>query len=94
MTVSKDDLPHQKVLDTYFENGKLKQLPMKHAKRLIVLEHIAQDFESGRLYSEKELNGIIMRHFDDYCTIRREMVDGGMLQRNQEGYWVPDEVKT
>jgi len=32
--------------------------------------------------------------FDDYCTIRREMVDGGMLQRNQEGYWVPDEVKT
>lgn len=50
--------------------------------------------EPGRFYSEKELNSIIMRYFDDYCTIRREMVDLGMMQRNQEAYWVPGEAKT
>ena len=40
MTESKDRLQQQKVLDTFFEDGKLKQLPVKHFKRVIVLEHI------------------------------------------------------
>ena len=94
MTDCKDKLQQQKVLDTFFEDGKLKQLPVKHLKRVIVLERILQDFESGRLYTEKEVNGIIERYYGDYCTVRREMVDRGMMRRNQEGYWVADEVKT
>jgi len=83
----------RKVLETFFRHGRLEKLPAQHKKRLIVLEQFALKFEPGRRYPEPEVNGLIMPLFDDYCTIRRLLVDEGMIQRDGSNYW-REETKT
>jgi hypothetical protein len=77
----------RKVLDTFFRNGRLENLPAQHKKRLIVLEAFARRFEPGRRYGEQEVTGLILPVFDDYCTIRRLLVDEGMVRREGLEYW-------
>jgi hypothetical protein len=76
----------RKVLDTFFRHGRLEKLPAQHKKRLIVLEQFALLFERGRRYSEQEVTGLIQPLFSDYCTIRRLLVDEGLISRNATGY--------
>lgn len=77
----------RKVIDTFFHNGMLEKLPAQHKKRLIVLEQFALRFEPGRRYSETEVTGLIRPLFDDYCTVRRLLVDEGIIHRNGANYW-------
>ncbi len=77
----------RKVLETFFRDGRLEKLPAQHKKRLIVLERLALLFESGRRYDEQEVTGLILPLFDDYCTIRRLLVDEGMVRRDGAHYW-------
>lgn len=77
----------RKVLDSFFRNGRLEKLPAQHKKRLIVLEQFAQRFESGRRYGEQEVTGLITPLFDDYCAIRRLLVDEGLVRRDGALYW-------
>jgi biotin operon repressor len=73
----------QRTLDTFFANGRLRQLPAQRKKRQVVLAAIAADFAPGREYAEDEVNAIIGARYDDYCTVRRELVDDGILQRDK-----------
>jgi len=77
----------QKVIDTFFEYGKLKAIPAQRKKRRIILEEIAKDFEMGKTYDEKEVNLIIAAYHDDFCTIRREMILEGLMARDHQVYW-------
>lgn len=77
----------RKVLETFFRHGTLEKLPTQHKKRLIVLEQFAGRFEPERHYSEQEVTGLIMPLFDDYCTIRRLLVDEGLIRREGATYW-------
>ena len=77
----------QKVIDTFFEYGKLKAIPTQLKKERIVLEVIAEAFEFNRMYSEREVNIIIADFHDDFCTIRRDMVSERLLGRNGMEYW-------
>ncbi|BDV42161.1 hypothetical protein GURASL_10840 [Geotalea uraniireducens] len=77
----------RKVLESFFRHGRLEKLPTQQKKRLIVLEQFARNFEPGRRYSEAEVTGLIMPLFDDYCTIRRLLVDEGMIRRDGSAYW-------
>lgn len=77
----------QKVLDAFFEYGKLKTIPSQRKKERIVLEYIVGAFEYGRMYPEKEVNLIISDYYDDFCTLRRDMVCEGLLGRSSVGYW-------
>ena len=49
----------QKVIDAFFEYGRLKSIPAQRKKERIVLEEITRAFEPGRIYSEREVNIII-----------------------------------
>lgn len=77
----------RKTLEAFFRQGRLEKLPAQHKKRLIVLEQFAVRFEPGRRYSEQEVTGLIVPVFDDYCTIRRLLVDEGLIRRDDSGYW-------
>lgn len=77
----------RKVLETFFKHGRLEKLPAQRKKRLIVLEQFALRFESGRRYDEQDVTGLITPVFDDYCTIRRLLVDEGMVRRDGACYW-------
>lgn len=83
----REDAYRQKVIDSFFVYGKLKSIPAQQKKERIVLEVIAQTFEYDRVYSEREVNIIIADFYDDFCTIRRDMIGEGLLDRNMEGYW-------
>ena len=76
----------QKVIDTFFEYGKLKSIPVQRKKKLICYEVIAEKFVPGKVYNEKELNEIISSVHEDYCTIRRDMIGEGILQRSKGEY--------
>lgn len=78
---------HRKVLDTFFCHGLLERLPAQYKKRRIVLEEFALHFEPGRRYQEAEVTGIIRPLFDDYCMIRRLLVDEQLLRREGTTYW-------
>lgn len=77
----------QKVIDAFFEYGKLKAIPAQRKKERIILEVIADAFAFDQLYSEREVNIIIADFHDDFCTIRRDMVDEKLLDRDATGYW-------
>lgn len=83
----RDAAYRQKVIDTFFEYGKLKAIPAQRKKERIVLEEIVKSFEFGRVYAEREVNLIIADFHDDFCTIRRDMIGEGLLARDQTGYW-------
>ena len=77
----------QKVINAFFEYGKLKSIPAQRKKERIVLEVIADAFEYDRIYSEREVNIIIADFHDDFCTIRRDMIGEGLMDRDKNGYW-------
>ena len=79
----------QKVIDAFFEYGKLRAIPTQRKKERIVLEEIARAFEYDRIYTEREVNIIIADFYDDFCTIRRDMIAEGLLGREAGGggYW-------
>ena len=77
----------QKVINAFFEYGKLKAIPAQRKKERIVLEVIAGAFEYDRIYSEREVNILIADFHDDFCTIRRDMVAENLLDRDSRGYW-------
>ena len=77
----------RKVIDAFFEYGKLKSIPSQRKKERIVLEKIAEAFEYDRVYSEREVNIIIADFYDDFCTIRRDMISENLLNRDAGKYW-------
>jgi hypothetical protein len=77
----------RKVLESFFRNGRLEKLPAQHKKRLIILDRFVERFELGRCYTEQEVTGLITPLYDDYCTIRRLLVDEGLINRDGAGYW-------
>lgn len=77
----------QKVIDSFFEYGKLKSIPAQRKKERIVLEEIVKAFEMDKIYSEREVNIIIADFHDDFCTIRRDMIAERLMSRDERGYW-------
>lgn len=85
----------RKVLTTFFKGGVLEKLPAQHKKRLIILEQFTLLFQPGHRYSEAEVTVLLRPLYDDYCTIRRLLVDERLIQRDATGYWRdPQDNKT
>ncbi len=87
LQAQRDEDYRQKVIDSFFEYGKLKTIPAQRKKKRIILEKIAESFEPDRVYKEQEVNEIISRFHEDYCTIRRDMISEKLMGRDAEGYW-------
>lgn len=77
----------QKVIDAFFEYGRLKAIPAQRKKERIVLEKIVEAFAFDRIYSEREINVGIADFHDDFCTIRRDLIGEQLLARDERGYW-------
>ena len=76
----------QRVLDSFFEYGRLKAIPAQRKKERICLEEIAKELELGRPYPARELNQVLLRFHQDYCTLRRDMISEGILCREEGLY--------
>lgn len=73
------------------EEGKIKQIPAKQSKKLMVYEYLAEKFDYDQEYSEKSVNQLIdsWHTFGDCIFLRRGLVDTGFLCRLSDGsrYW-------
>lgn len=83
----------QKIIRKHFKQGdpvSLLAFPRKQKTKLVILNRIAELFDRGRLYTEKEVNRILSSVYGDYVTIRRYMIDYGFLDRKPDGsqYWL------
>ncbi len=77
----------KRVIDTFFEYGKLKAIPAQRKKERIILDEIVKAFAFDRVYSEREVNIILADYYDDFCTLRRDMISEKLLDRDAGGYW-------
>ena len=82
----REEAYRQRVIKAFFEYGKLRSIPVQHKKKLICYELIAEHFEPGKVYEEKEVNAIISPIYADYCTVRRDMISEGIFSRDGTRY--------
>lgn len=75
------------VLRRFFDGTRLTRIPAQQAKRLIVLDRLAQEFEPGVRYPEREVNFTLQFWHPDYAALRRYLVDEGFLTRADGVYW-------
>ena len=93
LQAQRDEAYRQHVLDSFFQDGRLKTIPAQRKKKRIVLQALAQQFEPQRIYPEGEVNVILARYHDDVCTLRRDLVGEGLLVRDARGYWRVEDEK-
>jgi len=80
----------RKVLKTYLNaDGTIKQLPQEGRKMEIILNFILDAFALGSTFTEKEVNTILRRFHVDTATLRRNLIDYGLMARESDGtkYW-------
>ena len=80
----------RKVLKNFLNaDGSIKQIPLQGNKVLIILNFIVDAFAFDTDYTEKEVNTILRRFHVDTATLRRYLVDNGLMARESDGtrYW-------
>jgi len=77
-----------KTLRSYINHdGTLKSIPTQHKKLMVILDYLARNFTPGVNYPESQVNQILQRYHEDYASLRRYMVDNGLMQRQKGIYW-------
>ncbi|WP_439379416.1 DUF2087 domain-containing protein [Amycolatopsis lexingtonensis] len=82
-------------LDGLFRHGRLVTIPHSGKRRQLLLATLAERFEPGRLYTEQEVREKLVMVHDDHATLRRYLIDEGLLQRSNDGgaYGRPSEAR-
>ena len=82
-------------LDALFSRGRLVTVPHSGKRRQLLLAHLAERFEPGRLYTEQDVREKLSMVHDDHATLRRYLIDEGLLQRSNDGaaYGRPSEAR-
>ncbi|MEU4253531.1 DUF2087 domain-containing protein [Amycolatopsis sp. NPDC026612] len=82
-------------LDALFRHGRLVAIPHSGRRRQLLLDYLAERFEPGRLYTEQDVREKLTMVHDDHATLRRYLVDEGLLQRSNDGgtYGRPSEAR-
>ncbi|MGE5265332.1 MAG: metalloregulator ArsR/SmtB family transcription factor [Acidobacteriota bacterium] len=75
------------VLKDYVVRGRLKDIPTQVRKRQVILVRLAEEFENGKRYPERRVNEILKSFHADYATLRRLMVEAGLLAQSNGYYW-------
>lgn len=67
--------------------GRLIQWPSRHKVQRMAIALLAQRFEPGREYAEKEVNETLIdgHTFADWALLRRSLVDWGFMSRESDG---------
>jgi hypothetical protein len=75
------------VLRAFVRDGRLVRLPAARGKRLVLLEHIVASFEPGVRYPEREVDATLRAWHDDHASLRRHLIDEGLMTRQAGVYW-------
>jgi DNA-binding transcriptional ArsR family regulator len=80
----------EKDLAKFIKHESLVQLPVHPAKLLLVLRWLADKIPPGVDYPEKEINERLKGHTIDHVTLRRLLIDHGLLTRHAGIYQRPN----
>lgn len=78
---------HRKVMNAFVVDGRLQSIPSTTARRMVILDWLAQLFEPGQQYSEAMVNLTLGQRHADTAALRRYLVDEGFLEREAGVYW-------
>ncbi|MEM1153038.1 MAG: DUF2087 domain-containing protein [Pseudomonadota bacterium] len=76
----------EKTVETFFQDGKLKEIPAARGKRVHILRHLVSQLDETTIYTEKEINAFIRKYHSDVCTIRREFIGHKLMVRKDGKY--------
>lgn len=87
------DWPHdeKQVLRDHTDNGVIVYMPAKLKAQKVIVRWLATLFETGRNYTESEVNQILKSVYEpDFVSLRRDMVESKHLAREKNGsrYWL------
>ncbi len=80
----------RKILKDYLnDDGTIAQLPTNRRKLDVILRYLAEQFEVGKTYTEKQVNQVIGALNEDISGLRRDLISVGLLGRERDGsaYW-------
>ncbi len=84
------DAYDRQVLKNYMTpEGRLKDFPVQQKKLEAILRYVVRAFEPGKRYTEKQVNEILSQYNDDTASMRRNLVEVGLMGRKVGGgeYW-------
>ncbi|MBU0508728.1 DUF2087 domain-containing protein [bacterium] len=77
----------ESILRAFFKEGSdgpLHTYPSQNKKKLVVLANLAGMFDRHKTYREREVNLRLQSRFDDFATLRRDLVEFGFFRRNTD----------
>jgi hypothetical protein len=74
-------------LRVFLRDGRIETIPAKHSRRRVLLDQIAQAFEPGVRYPERDVSLFLSGLHPDYAALRRYLVDEELLTRADGEYW-------
>lgn len=77
----------RRILRSCFDGDTLKEIPSSQRRLQVVLRWLAEQFEPGRRYPEREVNALIKRYHPDCAALRRSLIDFGYMTRDHDVYW-------
>jgi hypothetical protein len=78
---------HDQGLRAFVGHGQIAILPAQQSRRRLLLDQIAQAFEPGVRYPERQVSLFLGAIHADYAALRRYLVDDGFLSRSEGEYW-------
>jgi hypothetical protein len=82
-----DALASDPRLRVFLGDGRIETIPAKHSRRRLLLDQIAQAFEPGIRYPERDVSLFLGGLHPDYASLRRYLVDEEFLTRAGGQYW-------
>jgi hypothetical protein len=82
----------ERLVARLFEDGRLSQVPAKRKTRAAALLEVLSRFEPGRVYTEPEVNQVLLDVHPDFAYLRRELVNYHYLERAEGSYRVVAEA--
>lgn len=82
----------QRLVQRWFVDGRLRDIPARHKVRVAVLLEVLTRFQRGRVHTEREVSDILREVHPDFAYLRRELVEHGYLTRAGGQYRVADHM--
>ncbi len=77
----------ERILRTWVKEGRLVDIPAQEKKKQVVIRWLAGQIDPSRRWTEREFNQWLAQFNEDYATLRRYLVEGGYMARENGIYW-------
>ena len=82
-----DEAFTEKTIRSFIKDGRLTTIPAREKRRLVIYRYLRDRiFTEDRAYPEAEVNMALALVHPDVATIRRGMVDAGLVTREAGQY--------